>query len=90
MHRMRKGDTSVASTLGFAGLLRLLANALDPQHSLAEVTNDTYFAAALNRSANQKASVDAALEETKKTNLALVLVFTVALAVTVGAANMLV
>jgi hypothetical protein len=72
-----------------ASLLRILARYLDPAQQLQEVTCDTYSASASNKSVWQRAQIDAALNETKAANLALVMVFTVSLVVVTLVANML-
>jgi hypothetical protein len=53
------------------------------------VTSENYYATARNKSAAQRASVEAALQETKSANLALVVVLTLALAVVACASNLL-
>jgi hypothetical protein len=72
-----------------ASLLRILARYLDPAQELQEVTCDTYSASASYKSVWQRAQINAALNETKAANLALVMVFTASLVVVTLVANML-
>jgi hypothetical protein len=90
VRRPQDGATTPASLLRFnlSGLLQLLFGAPDDT-SLPEVTSENYYATARNKSAAQRASVEAALQETKSANLALVVVLTLALAVVACASNLL-
>ena len=78
-----------AVNYSLSSLLRILARYLDGTGAPQEVTSDTYSASVSNRSLLQRAQVDAALNDTKAANLALVVVFTLSLVVVTLAANAL-
>lgn len=84
MYRADDGGKALTSWLRFNLTALVRSICLDgegPGGDLAEVTCDNYYATALNKTAHQRASLDAALQDTKAANLALVALVTLSLLV---------